>query len=140
MNRNSPPAKPTEAELAILRVLWDRGPSTVRDVVTALAAARSATVGYTTILKLMQIMTDKGLLLRNDAERSHIYRPAVTQDLTLRQLAGDLLDRAFNGSASRMLLSALDPARTSPEELAEIRRLLEQAEQLNANKSKECNP
>ena len=112
--------KPTDAELGILRVLWSRGPSTVRQVAEALG--REA--GYTTVLKLLQIMTEKRLVVRDEAERTHIYEAAYTQDQTQRQLVADLLDRVFDGSAAQLVLQALATNKTSPEELDEIRKLL----------------
>ncbi len=114
------PRKPTEAELAILRVLWARGASTVRDVAEAMGRSDS----YTTILKLMQIMTDKGLITRDDALRAHVYKPAYSEDQTQQQLVRDLLDRVFDGSASRLVMQALAGRKTPPEELRAIRRLL----------------
>ena len=119
-------AKPTKAELAILRVLWERGPSTVREVTEALEGERTA--GYTTILKLLQIMTGKGLVRRNVSARSHVYQASVPAETTQRQLVRDLLDRAFGGSAQQLVLQALSARRASPEELAEIRRLLDELE------------
>jgi predicted transcriptional regulator len=116
--------KPTEAELAILRVLWDRGPSTVRQVQAVLERARPT--GYTTVLKLLQIMTEKGLVARDERERSHVYRPSRTEGQTQRQLVRDLLDRAFEGSAARLVMQALDASRASDEELDEIRRLIDE--------------
>src|SRR2546425_5293694 len=101
--------KPTDAELGILRVLWARGPSTVRQVAEALG--REA--GYTTVLKLLQIMTEKRLVVRDEAERTHIYEAAYTQDQTQRQLVTDLLDRVFDGSAARLVLQALATNKTS---------------------------
>ena len=115
-----PRRKPTDAELGILRVLWFRGPSTVRQVAEALG--REA--GYTTVLKLLQIMTEKRLVVRDEAERTHIYEAAYTQDQTQRQLVTDLLDRVFDGSAAQLVLQALATNKTSPEELDEIRKLL----------------
>ena len=120
-------AKPTEAELAILRVLWERGPSTVREVTEVLEGERSS--GYTTILKLLQIMTGKGLVRRNEEARSHVYQASVPPETTQRQLVSDLLDRAFGGSARQLIQQALSARRASPEELAEIRRLLDDIEQ-----------
>lgn len=120
------PVKPTEAELAILRVLWDRGPCTVRVVAEALRGERGT--GYTTALKLLQIMTEKGLVRRNEAARSHVYEAAAPAEATQRQLVGDLLDRAFGGSARQLVLQALAARPASPAELAEIRRLLDQLE------------
>jgi predicted transcriptional regulator len=115
--------KPTDAELAILSVLWSRGPSTVRQI----AEAMDREAGYTTILKLLQIMTEKRLVVRDEAERTHIYAAASTQDQTQRQLVTDLLERAFDGSAAKLVLQALAASKTSPEELAEIRKLLRSA-------------
>ena len=112
--------KPTDAELGILRVLWSRGPSTVRQVAEALGREG----GYTTVLKLLQIMTEKRLVVRDEAERTHIYEAAYTQDQTRRQLVTDLLDRVFDGSAAQLVLQALATNTTSPEELDEIRKLL----------------
>ena len=116
-----PRRRPTDAELAILRVLWERGPSTVRQV----AGALGREAGYTTVLKLLQIMTDKGLVRRDASERTHVYRPSSTEDQTQRQLVSDLLERAFGGSASKLVLQALAASKATPEELAEIRKLLE---------------
>jgi predicted transcriptional regulator len=118
--------RPTDAELAILRVLWERGPSTVREVTEALHKARGT--GYTTALKLLQIMTEKGLVRRDDAERTHIYQAAVARDQTQRQLVGDLLERAFGGSAEQLVVQALSAKRASREELAQIRKLLDEME------------
>ncbi len=115
--------KPTDAELAILTVLWAKGPSTVRRIAEELG--REA--GYTTILKLLQIMTEKGLVVRDEAARTHIYAAAYTQDQTQRQLVTDLLERAFDGSAAKLVLQALAASRTSPEDLAEIEKLLRAA-------------
>ncbi len=122
MAHNSP--RPTDAELAILRVLWDRGPSTVRDVLEVLDRQRAT--GYTTVLKLLQIMADKGLVLRDTRERTHVYRARRTEQRTQRQLVGDLVERAFDGSAARLVMQALAARRATPEELEEIRRLLDQ--------------
>jgi predicted transcriptional regulator len=118
--------KPTEAELAILRVLWERGPSTVREVMEALHVARGT--GYTTTLKLMQIMTGKGLVRRNEAARSHVYEANEPAEMTQQKLVGDLLEKAFGGSAQQLVMQALAAKRASREELAEIRRLLDQLE------------
>ena len=119
--------KPTDAELAILRVLWERGPSTVREVTDAVQEERGT--GYTTALKLMQIMTDKGLVQRDDSNRSHVYEAVVPAEVTQRQLVGDLLDRAFGGSAQQLVLQALSGRKASRADLAEIRKLLDAMEQ-----------
>lgn len=118
--------KPTEAELAILRVLWERGPSTVRDVTAALQDARGT--GYTTALKLMQIMTEKGLVQRDDSQRTHVYEAVAPAEQTQKQLVCDLLERAFGGSAQKLVLQALAGRKASREDLAEIRKLLDEME------------
>ncbi len=120
------PAKPTSTELDILRVLWDRGPSTVREVYEVLA--RSKPIGYTTVLKLLQIMTAKGTVIRNEEARAHIYEARQPAESTKRQLVGDLLQRAFSGSASQLMLHALSGEKTSREEIEEIRRMLDEYE------------
>ncbi len=117
---------PTERELAILHVLWERGPSTVREVHEALD--RSAPVGYTTVLKLLQIMTEKGLVGRDEAQRAHVYEARLTEEETQRQLVGDLLHRAFGGSTAKLVVRALAEERASDEELDEIRALLDRLE------------
>ena len=121
MRKKSAP-RPTDGELAILRVLWRRGASTVRDVMEELN--RTQATGYTTVLKLMQIMTEKELVVRDESERTHVYQAAYTEDQTQRQLVSDLLERAFDGSAAKLVLQALATNKTSPEELDEIRKLL----------------
>jgi predicted transcriptional regulator len=112
--------KPTDAELAILRVLWARGPSTVRQVAEKLGRD----TGYTTALKLLQIMTEKRLVTRDESSRTHVYEAAYTQDQTEQQLVTDLLDRVFDGSATKLVLQALASSKASPEELDEIRKLI----------------
>lgn len=116
--------KPTEAELAILRVLWERGPSTVREVTEHLQNERGT--GYTTALKLMQIMTEKGLVARDESSRTHVYEAVATAENTQRQLVSDLLERAFGGSAQQLVMQALSSQRASKAELAEIRSLLDE--------------
>ena len=113
--------KPTEAELGILRVLWARGPSTVREVAEALGREGA----YTTVLKLLQIMTEKRLVRRDDSTRSHVYEAAYSEDHTQKQLVTDLMHRAFDGSAAKLVLQALAAGETTPEEIAEIRKLLD---------------
>jgi predicted transcriptional regulator len=115
--------RPTDAELAILRVLWEHGPSTVRQVHETLADTRET--GYTTTLKLMQIMADKGLVTRDESSRTHVYAASVNEELTQGQLVKDLVDRAFGGSAKALVLRALSAEGTSAEELREIRKLIE---------------
>ena len=119
-------SRPTDAELAILRVLWSRGPSTVRQVHEALSRDRET--GYTTVLKLMQIMTEKGLVERDESERTHVYQARFTQEATQQRLVSDLLDKAFGGSASQLVMRALAAKPASADELAEIRRLLDELE------------
>ena len=115
---------PTDAELEILSALWRMGPSTVREVHSALGSGS----GYTTTLKQMQVMTEKGLLTRNERFRSHVYEPRVPKERTRQQLAGDLLKRAFEGSAKELMLGALGAQPASEEELSEIRRMLAEFE------------
>ena len=120
------PPRPTDAELAILRVLWERGPSTVRDVHEELN--RDGATGYTTILKLLQIMTEKGLVVRDETQRAHIYESRYGEQKTQRQLLSDLADRAFGGSAAKLVLQALSGRKATAEELGAIRELLERLE------------
>jgi predicted transcriptional regulator len=124
MSRTSVP-RPTDAELAILRILWERGPSTVRQVHEILARERPA--AYTTALKLLQIMTEKGLVDRDERDRTHIYRARLGEEQTQRQLVRDLADRAFGGSAMKLVMQALATRRASPEELRDIRKAIEHA-------------
>lgn len=123
MSRNSVLPRPTDGELSILRVLWERGPSTVRQVHDVLNRERPT--AYTTALKLLQIMTDKGLVRRDETERTHVYHARLSEEQTQRQLVRDLLDRAFGGSATKLVMQALAARRATPEELVEIRRLIE---------------
>lgn len=123
MTPRVPLPKPTDAELAILRVLWERGPSTVRQVREVLDRARPT--GYTTVLKMLQIMTEKGLVQRNASARTHVYQSRLSEGETQRQLVTDLLDRAFGGSAAKLVMQALASKKASPDELREIRALLE---------------
>ncbi|HEV2844834.1 MAG TPA: BlaI/MecI/CopY family transcriptional regulator [Thermoanaerobaculia bacterium] len=120
------PPRPTDAELAILRVLWRRGPSTVKEVHDELS--RRAPAGYTTTLKQLQIMAEKGLVSRDESQRAHLYTTRLPEEQTQTQLVRDLLDRAFEGSASRLVQRALSSRPASAEELAEIRHLLDQLE------------
>jgi BlaI family transcriptional regulator, penicillinase repressor len=115
---------PTEAELGVLRVLWERGASTVREVFEVIGAARE--VGYTTVLKQMQVMHQKGLLTRTERFRSHVYEPAVERSVTQRQLASTILQQAFDGSARGLLQSALAGRKVDAKELDEIRTLLDE--------------
>ena len=118
--------RPTDAELAILRVLWQHGASSVRQVQEELNRNRST--GYTTALKLMQIMTEKGLVVRDESHRTHVYEARVAEEQTQRQLVRDLLDRAFGGSARKLVMQALSVKRASAEELTQIRQLLDELE------------
>lgn len=118
--------RPTDAELGILRVLWRRGASTVRQVHEDLE--RRNPTGYTTVLKLLQIMTEKGLVERDESQRAHVYVARLPEEQTLGQLVGDLLDRAFEGSSSRLVMRALESRPATRAELAEIRRLLDSME------------
>ena len=119
--------RPTEAELAILRILWQKGPSTVRDVHEVLS--RKENTGYTTALKLLQVMHGKGLVDRDDAQRAHVYRPAMTKDYTQTQFVSDMVEKVFDGSPSQLVLHALGDSRAaSPEELARIRDLIDRLE------------
>ncbi len=120
------PPRPTDAELEILTVLWERGACTVRDVHEAIAQRKPTQ--YTTVLKMLQIMAEKRLVRRDEAQRAHIYEAAQSQEWTQRQLAGDLLQRAFKGSAKGLLLGALSSRRASREELAELRKFLDEYE------------
>jgi BlaI family penicillinase repressor len=118
--------RPTDAELAILRVLWRLGPSTVRQVLEELNLNQPT--GYTTALKMLQIMTEKGLVGRDESERTHIYHAALPKEETQKQLVSDLLERAFGGSARQLVLHALSVKQSSRKELAQIRQLLDELE------------
>jgi BlaI family penicillinase repressor len=122
----SSPPRPTDAELEILAVLWSRGPSTVRDVHAAINKRKPAQ--YSTVLKFLQIMAEKGLVRRDEEQRAHVYQAARPREWTQRQLAGDLLQRGFNGSAKSLMMGALSARKASKEELAEMRRLLDEYE------------
>lgn len=122
---NEPP-RPTPSELEILGVLWDLGPSSVREVQQALEGRRPT--GYTTVLKLLQIMTDKGIVERDESRRAHRYAPRLPREHTEQQMVGDLVDRAFGGSASRLVMQALSSRPATVEELERIRRLIDEIE------------
>jgi predicted transcriptional regulator len=117
------PPKPTASELEILHVLWNRGPSTVRDVLDALNERKNT--GYTGILKLLQIMTVKGMVRRDESQRAHIYEAVRPAEQTKRQLATDMLQRVFEGSASQLMMHALSGHRATSEEIEELRRILD---------------
>jgi predicted transcriptional regulator len=124
---DKPTPRPTDAELAILRVLWERGPSTVREVHDELIRTHDS--GYTTVLKLMQIMTDKGLVDRDESQRAHVYTSRLGEQRTQRQLLGDLMERAFGGSPAKLVMQALSTSKASAEDLSAIRTLLDQMEE-----------
>ncbi len=122
-HRNS---RPTDRELTILRILWDNGPTTVREVNEAMNEDQDT--GYTTTLKLMQIMIDKGLLHRDESQFKHVYKPAMTEEKTQKLLVGELLEKAFSGSAEKLVMRALSAKKVSAKELAKIRKMLDEFE------------
>jgi BlaI family penicillinase repressor len=126
MARKAAARRPTDSELEILSVLWQRGPSTVREVYETINKARPT--GYTTVLKLMQIMTEKGLVQRDEGQRAHVYEARLAQGETQKQLVGHLLNRAFDGSAAKLLMHVLSDKKASAEEISEIRELLDKFE------------
>ncbi|MDB5174038.1 MAG: transcriptional regulator [Phycisphaerales bacterium] len=121
-----PSSQPNDVELAILRVLWDRGPSSVRDIHDALRPTRDA--GYTSTLKMMQVMLEKGLLERDPSTRPHLYRSAVPEEQTQRRIMSNMLQTVFGGSAGKLVLRAVETGRINNEERAEIRKLLDRME------------
>jgi predicted transcriptional regulator len=121
--------RPTDGELEILQVLWERGPSTVRDVHDVLSKTKP--MGYTTVLKLMQIMAEKGLVRRNEDQRAHVYQARVPRQETQRRMVGEMLDRVFSGSATQLVMQALATKRASADELAQIREMLDEFERGN---------
>ena len=123
MSKRKSLPKPTDAELELLRVLWQNGPATVREIHEILSASKST--GYTTTLKILQKMTDKGLVRRDESQRSHVYTAAVAAEKTQRQLVRHLLQGAFAGNPARLVMQALSEEHATPEELEEIRRLLD---------------
>ncbi len=125
--------KPTDAELEILAVLWSRGPCTVREVHEVISESRPAQ--YTTVLKILQIMTTKGLVIREEKNRAHRYEATKPREWTQRQLAGDFMQRAFGGSAAGLLLGALSAKKASRQEIAEMRRMLDDYEKGGGRKS-----
>jgi predicted transcriptional regulator len=122
--------KPTEAELQLLRVLWERGPSTVREIHEA--GGEEKETGYTTTLKILQKMAEKGLVERDESARSHIYHAAIKAEQTQRQLVRDLLQKAFGGNPGQLVMQALSEQPTSKQELADIRQLLDKMEATHA--------
>ena len=126
-SKNSPELpRPTDAELAILRVLWARGRSNVREVLDAVNDARPEPIAYTTVLRFLQIMMEKGLVTREEGERGHIYQPSAPAERTKKQLVGDLMERAFGGSVHELVLQALGSGKVSSAEVREIRKFLDQ--------------
>jgi BlaI family penicillinase repressor len=121
-------AKPTASELEILQILWNRGPSTVRDVHLVLTLNQGKPIGYTSVLKLMQIMTAKGTVRRNEEQRAHVYEAVQPAEKTKRQLAADVLQRVFDGSASELMMHALSGGKGSKQEIEELRRMLDEYE------------
>ena len=128
----APPPKPTDSELEILHVLWQHGPATVRAINDLLGQRRQAEVGYTTTLKILQLMLEKGLVRRDDADRSHVYRAAVREQETQGLLLDKFVDATFGGSALKLVMQALGSRKTSDDELAQIRRLLNDIEIQNS--------
>lgn len=126
--KEKPPRRPTDAELSILRVFWQHGPGSVREVLGRFNRGRESEAGYTTILKMLQIMTEKGLVERDDSQRPQVYRARLSEEQTQRQLVSDLLERAFGGSAKQLVMQALATKAASGEELAEIETLLDRLE------------
>lgn len=124
MRNEVQPPRPTDAELEILTVLWSTGPATVRQVHEQITQRRAAQ--YSTVLKFMQIMAEKGLVLRDEEQRAHIYKAARPREWTQQQLAGHLLERAFSGSAKALLIGALSAKKTTKSELAELRKLVDE--------------
>ena len=120
------PRKPTDRELEILKILWQIGPATVRQVNEQMN--KTQRTGYTTTLKFMQIMVEKALLVRDDSKYKHIYKPAITEERTQKILVGNLLDRAFSGSAEKLVMRALSAKKVSARELAKIKKLIEKIE------------
>jgi predicted transcriptional regulator len=133
MTHREEPPLPTEAELELLGVLWEKGPSTVREVHAALPPGRE--VRYTTVLKLLQIMAEKGLVRRDESRRAHVYAPASHAARTQRRIVADLVERAFGGSASRLVQQALSSRPASAEEIREIRELLDALERGRGGRS-----
>ena len=125
--RDKPTPRPTDAELAILRVLWQRGASTVREVHEDVN--RAGDTGYTTVLKLLQIMTEKGLVTRDESQRAHVYVARESEQRTQRRLLGDLAERAFGGSPARLVMQALSDTKATREELSAIRDLIRKMEE-----------
>lgn len=131
---SSSPPRPTDAELAILRVLWERGDSTVREILDAINAVRPEPLAYTTVLRFCQIMTEKGLVMRDASTPGHVYSPKVSAERTKGQMVKDLLERAFGGSVQELVLQALGDRRVSADELRAIRQLLNEHDEHDPSK------
>ena len=129
--REQLPPRPTDAELAILRVLWQLGEGTVREVQRTMNQDRKIEIGYTTVLKMLQIMTEKGLVQRDETQRPQVYSPRLTEEQTQRQFVSDLLNKVFDGSAKRLVMQALAAKEATDQELAEIELLLDRLEGLD---------
>jgi BlaI family penicillinase repressor len=121
----APPPRPTDSELVIMRVLWERGPSTVREVLEALNSRRKQQLAYTTVLRFLQIMTEKNLVVREEGEHGHVYQPSVPAEQTRNHLVQDLMDRLFDGSARDLVVQALGAHKVSSGEIREIRKFLD---------------
>ncbi|MAG92897.1 MAG: transcriptional regulator [Planctomycetaceae bacterium] len=119
--------KPTEAELELLSVLWERGPSTVREIHEVVVGFKET--GYTTTLKILQKMTDKGLVVRDESKRSHVYRAAARSERTRRQLVDELIEKAFGGAAEKLVIQALSSRKVDPQEIETLRKLLDELEE-----------
>ena len=117
------PIKPTQSELEILQVLWQKGKATVREVHEELSRTKDS--GYTTTLKLMQIMFEKGIVIRDDSNKTHIYQPNVTREKTQRHMVGKMIDTLFSGSSAQLVMQALGNSRASKQELDDIQRMLD---------------
>ncbi|MGJ8693220.1 MAG: BlaI/MecI/CopY family transcriptional regulator [Thalassotalea sp.] len=130
MARSKSPNKPTEAELSLLNILWSLGPATVREIHDAVS--KTQTTGYTTVLKILQIMHEKALVIRDESNRAHVYAPANSQMHTQSSLLKDLVSKAFGGSTSNLVMRAIDES-TSQDEIDDIRQLLNKIEQQNSN-------
>jgi len=126
--KSPPPPRPTDSELAIMRVLWELGPSTVRGVLAALNSRRDQPLAYTTVLRFLQIMTEKRLVIREEGERGHVYEPSVPAEQTKKHLVRDLMERLFDGSARELVVQALGAHKVSRAEIREIRKLLDDLE------------
>lgn len=133
--KNLKPNRPTESEMEILQILWENGSSTVREVHEVLSETKDS--GYTTTLKLMQIMTDKGLIERNDEAKSHIYSATVKKESIQKQVVSKMINSLFKGSSAKLVMHALGNHKASEEEIMEIKKYLKAMESSNKSSSKE---